>query len=59
MDPFELSMSCGFAEFGSSNNDIDELLSRADASQYEDKRSKKERMKPKRRNAFFKSLKDD
>lgn len=59
LDPFELSMSCGFAEFGSSNNDIDELLSRADASQYEDKRSKKERMKPKRRNAFFKSLKDD
>lgn len=59
LDPFELSMSCGFAEFGFFHNDIDELLSRADASQYEDKRSKKERSKPKGRKSFFKSRKSD
>lgn len=59
LDPFELSMSCGFAEFDYSSNDIDELLSRADASQYEDKRSKKEHLKPNVRRSFFKRRKND
>lgn len=59
LDPFELSMSCGFAEFDTASNDIDELLSRADSSQYEDKRSKKEHTKSNVRRSFFRSRRTD
>lgn len=52
MEPFILSLSSGYTEYDSEKNNIDELLSFADSSQYEDKRAKKEREKQKKKSWF-------
>ena len=43
LEPFVLSISIGFAEFSRKNSSLDALLTEADAEQYKEKRSKKER----------------
>lgn len=49
LEPFTLSVSVGCAEFSALKSDIDDLLTNADSSQYEDKRSKKEAEKKKKK----------
>ena len=49
LEPFTLSVSVGCAEFSALKSDIDDLLTNADSSQYEDKRSKKEVEKKKKK----------
>lgn len=49
IEPFTLSISVGCAEFSPAKSDIEELINLADGSQYEDKRSKKEAEKKRKK----------